>query len=190
MNTFDPILHRYKINSRPVPSVTQVIHEMFKEYIHNADDFYLTKGSAVHAAAAFVARGKSFSFCSQISGKVEAVKRFFREVKPEVIEVEQPIYSSRWMYAGTPDAVMRINGRVVIVDYKSSMDKLTQGLAQIQIGAYALEKPEVKWGMAVALFDDGNYKCGEMFKAARYGQDFLNDLGSYNQRARLGLIRN
>ena len=183
MNTFDPIAHKYHISGRLVPGVTSVLRDLIPGW--SASDWYLERGRAVHAAAAFIARGKQFGYDPQIEGQVAACRLFFAENDIEVLEVEQPIYSMMYQFAGTMDLHCRLKGRDTIIDWKSALSEV----AEIQVGGYAIERPDAKWGLIVALQENGRYKAGKMFKLAQRKNEFLALRSVYGMRQRLGLIR-
>ena len=185
MNTFDPDGHLYFIDGRPVPSVTQIIQAILGDAIWHASDWYLERGRVVHACCALIARGKRFEHDPQIAGQVAACRLFFKEHDiDDVLEVEQPMHSTRYMFAGTMDLHCLFNGRDTILDWKSALSPV----AEIQVGGYAIERPQAKWGMIVALQENGKYKAGEMFKLERRKQEFLALRSVYGIRQRLGLI--
>ena len=185
MNTFDPILHKYHIDGRPVPSNTQMIKEILGEAIWSASDWYLERGRAVHACAAMIAQGKRFKHDPQVTGQVAACRLFFAENDIDVLEVEQSIYSAMYQYAGTMDLHCRFKGRDTIIDWKSALSPV----AEIQVGGYAIERPDAKWGLIVALQENGKYKAGKMFRLAQRKNEFLALRSVYGMRQRLGLIR-
>jgi hypothetical protein len=186
MNTrFDPDGHRYYINDRPVPSVTQVINEVLPGAIWKADEYFLGRGQAVHACMALLARGKCFDYDTAIDGQVTAGRKFFADLKPEVIGVEVTMFSELYQFGMTMDLACKIGGLETIVDWKSSLSEVSE----IQVGGYSIGWPAAKRGLIVALQDDGNYKCGEMFKLERRRQEFLACRSVYGIRQRLGLIK-
>jgi len=182
---FSPDKHQYFINDRPVPSVTQVVRAILGDAIWNATDpWYLERGTAVHACAALIAQGKQFEHDPAIDGQVRACRKFFADWKPEVLEIERQLYGERYQFAGTMDMLCRLNQRSdVIVDWKSALSEV----AEIQIGGYGVMCPQARYGIVVALQDDGNYKCGEMFKLDRRKNEFLALRSSYSIKQRLGL---
>jgi len=183
VNSFDPILHRYSIAGRPVPSVTQVINEVLPGAIWHADEYYLNKGQAVHACMALLAKGKCFDYDTAIDGQVTAGRKFFAEMKPEVYDVEGQIYSERYMFAGCPDLICKIARHKCVVDFKSSITDMVF----LQLGGYAILKPEVTHGMGVELREDGKYKCTELVKIDRFKNEFLACLTVWNIRKRLNI---
>jgi hypothetical protein len=184
MNTFDPILHRYTIAGRQVVSVTQALQEVFSLKYWHATDWHKERGSVVHACAAMIARGKQFTYDPQIEGQVLACQQFFRDMAPEVLEVEQQLFSERFQFGGTLDLRCRIGGKEFIIDWKSAVCEM----GEVQTGGYAVERPTAKWGMVVALKEDGRYRAGTPFKLDRARQEFLSVLTTYNIKKRWKLI--
>ena len=76
MIDFDPIAHEYKIHGQPVPSVTQIISEVIG-HGWSAAKWFLDRGKAIHACAAFIAEGKKFKYDERLVGYVQALERFF-----------------------------------------------------------------------------------------------------------------
>jgi hypothetical protein len=182
MNTFDPLTHTYKIAGRPVPNVTAVLADLLPGY--RASDWYLQRGRAVHACCAMVARGIAFEHDPRISGQVEAVRKFFREIKPNVLAVERQVYSERYLYGGTLDLLCEIRYHTV-VDYKAQITPATI----YQLAAYALALPvRVNHGVGVELHEDGNYKLSEVWDLKRAKQEWLSLLTTYRIRERLGCL--
>jgi len=138
-------------------------------------------------AAAFIARNKSFDWDPQIEGQVAALRRFFTEVKPVVVETEFPVYSARYQYAGTLDLL--VDGRQnVIADFKSALTSAVP----YQLAAYALAQNEMGFpivgrGYGVEIRENGTYKMSEVYDLRKYQQDWLNLLGSYNVRRKCGI---
>jgi hypothetical protein len=187
MLTFDEQAHRYTLNGRPVPSVTTVLRAVIPHF--DADDWYLQRGTAVHACAALIAQGKDFDADPQINGQVAACRKFFADYRPTVLHVEQRVASTAYGFAGTLDLVCAVDGEVFLVDWKSTLTKTVQW----QLGAYAVGLKEscglsVKKGFGIELKADGTYKAGETYDLTRAGREFLAFLGSYNAMKREGII--
>lgn len=184
--TFDVASHTYTIAGKQVVNVTAVLRDLLPGW--SASDWHLQRGQAVHAAAAMVGRGQRFTFDERIAGQVEAAKKFYREIKPEIIAIEQPVYSTRYLYAGTLDLRCRIEDRLTIADFKSVLTKVII----IQCAAYAVAEHEREignwWGAGIELREDGNYRMSEMVKLKPYASKWLCLLGAYNIRAELGYL--
>lgn len=175
MNSFDATTHTYTIGGRKVPSVTQVLSDLIPCY--QAGEWYLQRGTAVHACAAMVAQGVEFEHDPQIIGQVSACRKFFAEVKPEVICVERQVFGVG--YAGTMDMFCELNGREMVVDWKASFS----AALPYQLAAYAMcVVGSVRWGFGVQLCEDGTYHMSQVYDLRQYKQGFLSLLSAYNIR--------
>lgn len=182
MNTFDQETHTYTIAGRTVPSVTQVLNDLIPSF--QADEWYLQRGTAVHACCAMIAQGKAFEHDPQIAGQVAACRRFFAEVKPVVMDVERRMYSTRYWFAGTFDMLCDIDGKLLLIDWKASIGESLP----YQLGGYSLlnemstGRLDVKYGAGVQLNDDGTYKMTRVYDLRSYKNGFLALLSAYNIR--------
>jgi hypothetical protein len=64
---------------------------------------------------------------------------WFAETKPEVIAVEYTVWNERYHYAGTVDLKCRINGKVWIIDFKTSAEVWPS--SELQVSAYLHADP-------------------------------------------------
>lgn len=180
--SFDAATHSYRISDRPVPSVTQVIRAVLPmEW--QASEWYLQRGRAVHAACAFLARGVEFTADPRIAGQIAACREFLAAFRPEIMEVEEPRHSRLYQFAGCPDLVARIDGRLTIIDYKASLAPTVE----FQLGAYS-ELTGARLGMAVELREDGTFRVDRMRDLARPRREFLAMLAVYGIMRRLGKL--
>ncbi|MDD5485967.1 MAG: hypothetical protein PHW65_00170 [Dehalococcoidales bacterium] len=186
---FDPDKHQYFINSRPVPSVTQVLHEVVPEAIHYADEWYLQRGTAVHACMALLAQGKRFSHDPEITGQVKSGIQWFADYAPDIVEVETHLYSELYQFAGTPDLICRSakfgSKTLVIVDWKADILPVNY----IQLGGYGVLYPAAKRGIIVALSASGRYSCSKVFEIEPFKREFLALISTYAIKQRLGIIK-
>lgn len=182
--------HTYKIDGRVVPSVTEVLADLYPGWA--ASEWYLQRGRAVHACAAMIAQGLDFDHDERIAGQVEACRKFWATMEyfPEVVEGR--LFSVRYQYGGTVDLVVRESGAFLVIDYKASLTDVVP----IQLAAYALAVPEnypairkISYGMAVELRADGTYKCSEIYSLRRYTAEWLASLSVFNVRRRLGITQ-
>jgi hypothetical protein len=182
--TFDPESHVYRINGRIVPSVTQVLQDLIPGW--QASEWYLLRGRAAHACYALVARGATFEHDPRLAGQVAACHKFFADLKPVVHAIEAPVFSSTYLYAGTPDLICSIDCRRLVLDYKATLT----GAVPIQCAAYACAMGAAgpKWGVGVELRDDGTYKMSEVHDLRRHTQEWLALLTAYRVRQRLGCL--
>jgi hypothetical protein len=153
VNHFYPETHVYTVDGRQVPSVTQILGDVIG-VAWQASDWYLQRGRAVHACCAMIARGEDFDNDPQIDGQVSAARRFFREVNPDVAEVETPHFAQD--FAGTPDLVTK-DGK--IVDFKASFS----ALLPYQLAAYGI-LTGCRGGCGVELREDGSYRVSDYIR--------------------------
>lgn len=179
---FDPGKHEYFLDGKRIPSVTQIINSILPPF--QVDDWYLQRGTAVHACAAYIARGKDFDYDERIAGQVEALRKFFKEVKPEVLAVEQLLCSKAYRFAGTLDLYAVVSGKYVLIDYKGTCD-LERG--SLQLAAYSLMmSPVVTTGILIEINADGKYKMTKPIKIRPYTNKFLALRSVYGIRERMG----
>lgn len=102
-------------------------------------------GSVVHAAIEAYLRGQKVVVMESSEAK-KAIKGFINWFEAQknikVLAVERVVYSQAFDYCGTIDAVLEIDGRIVLVDWKTSNPSRTapKGIYPenfIQLGAYA-----------------------------------------------------
>lgn len=182
---FDEENHTYKHFGKIVPGVTQIIGELLPMQF-KCDDWYMTRGRAVHQCAAYIAKGIDFHYNHQIAGQVAAIRKFFAEVNPQILNIEERVYSIKQRYAGTYDLSAIIGKKHCLVDYKSSIDIERIGL---QLGGYSAAMPEpcADYGIGVQLKEDGNYSMTQMINLKNYRREFLALRSVYAIRERLNL---
>ncbi|MCG2660960.1 MAG: hypothetical protein L6437_12035 [Kiritimatiellae bacterium] len=105
-------------------------------------------------------------------------------MKPDVLNVEIPMFSKQFMFAGCPDLICKIEGHECVTDYKSALTDLVF----IQLGGYALLDKTITHGIGVELREDGKYRTTGIVRVDRFKQEFLACLSVFNIRKRLGLI--
>jgi len=77
-------------------------------------------GSRVHAVAEAIALGQSPEVTEDEAPFIEAYRRDFLERhKPTFRAVEFMVYSQRYLYGGTADAAVVIDGELWLIDYKT-----------------------------------------------------------------------
>lgn len=184
MNTFDATTHTYKIDGGAVPSVTQVLSDLLPGW--QASEWYLQRGTAVHACCAMIARGVAFTHDPAIDGQVMACRRFFREVRPRVLvgTTERSLFSTRYKFGGTMDLAALIGKDRTIIDWKASFG----AALPYQLAAYSILYQEVfrgcviNRGVGVQLNEDGTYKMSQVYDLRNYKYGFLALLSAYKIR--------
>jgi hypothetical protein len=181
--------HSYLLNGVQAPSVTTIIKEIIG-CAWEASDWYLERGTVVHACAHLIAQGKNFKFDEQVAGEISALKRFFEEVKPEVIASEIFVASEIYHYCGTLDFACRIGRDLAIVDWKASVDKLR---TPIQIGGYSqaykeMFSKEINAGYGVEIKSNGTYSMTPRIDLKKSRNQFLALRTAYALRESAGLL--
>ncbi len=164
MLKFDPEKHVYTYDGQPTPSVTQALKLGGLIDDKWFDDVSRARGSAVHKAI-FLHMQNDLDFDSlhpMIKPYVEGFFQFEKmtRFKPiiELCEVSQfhPVHR----YAGTPDVVGILNGRHIVLDFKTG----AAPTARYQTAAYA-EFPRIKIYQPdrfdLRLFPDGRPKLNQ-----------------------------
>lgn len=146
---YDDKAHSYKVEGVKVPSVTRVVDGCFpKDLTHWALSIGQEEYDKVISEALEVGNDThqwiedyiNFGHACTDPGHhiFEPVKAFLKwteEYKPEWIDAERKIYCDKYKYAGTVDAVAKINGRIVVIDFKTS--KKIYKPYHLQVTAYA-----------------------------------------------------
>lgn len=167
---FEPWGHQYTVDGRFVPSVTQVLSAaglidldgIPADILRRAGE----RGTRVHQAAALLLRGQLdwASVDPEIGGYVLALDSVIRHtgLRPEIAEVEKPIYCKEFDFCGTPDAIAwysfprRFGPPLevkVVFDWKTGI----MSAVRYQLAAYA-HALGVRHRAAVKLNRDGTYR--------------------------------
>jgi len=163
--------HRYTVDGRFVPSVTQVLEAAGLIDLTGIPTHILRRagerGTRVHQAAALLLRGELdwSSVAEAIGGYVQALDTFLRYSKFEPIKetVEQPLYCPRYDYCGTPDVLgmhskpqlfgKRDKRTLTLLDWKTGM----MPAVRYQLAGYA-NVLGVRHRAALKLNSDGTYR--------------------------------
>lgn len=140
---YNPENHTYTTpDGRKLAGVTSVLGE-YRRVKYGHYDFYVDEkgnvidalvmqkaadtGTAVHKCLeyALTVGPNGFSYPDVIAPCVEQIWQWVKDYNPGVLAVETPLYSERYMIAGTLDIICRINGRLCLVDAKTGEGKLT-----------------------------------------------------------------
>lgn len=133
-----------------VPVVTEHDLEIAsKEYTRKRDSGAST-GTEAHALVENYLKGEKVSAdgaSREAANAFRAFCKWFDDFKPEVVNIEETIYSQKYQYAGTYDCTLKIDGKVILCDLKTtnSSKKAPMGIYPehfIQLGAYALAHEE------------------------------------------------
>ena len=181
---FDEATHVYRINNFIVPSVTGIIGDLLPGF--RADEWYMERGRVNHQCYAYLGLNQNFTPDPRCQPNIDAWHAWRMQMGDiEFISVERQVFSKKYMYAGTMDAIIKWQDELYIIDYKQSMTDTTS----YQLGGYAnilkQEKLRIKKGFGVQLSEKG-FKMSEVYDLNVYGQKFLTLLSAYNIRAEHG----
>jgi len=182
MNRFDEITHTYTINDRPVPSVTQILTEIFgKRFWY--DDWYAQRGRANHAMISYYIQGclDLSSVDENIKGYLDAFIKFEHETQLKPVQSEKNLFSTVYNFAGTPDLLLTdYNGQLILADIKSSVEQIVK----LQLAGYDILYNEIKikpkLHCAIELKTDGKYKIHWFKDIPRMRNVFMSCLSIYN----------
>jgi hypothetical protein len=80
----------------------------------------MARGTEIHDAAEKLALGTLPAIEPHVEPYVEQYRRFLEEFQPEFVMAEAPVYNVSAGYAGTLDAIARIDGQTVVCDIKTT----------------------------------------------------------------------
>ena len=149
---YDDIAHTYKVNDVKIPSVTRIIDACFEKNLTNwaisiGDVEYhriiseaLEIGNETHKYIEEyilyeMEDGRHLPKIDKAEKSLTAFAKWDAKFEPEYLDAERKVYCDRYKYAGTVDAVAKINGRVCVIDFKTS--KKIYKPYHLQVAAYA-----------------------------------------------------
>lgn len=86
----------------------------------NVIERHQIRGTDVHRAAEAIALGIEPTIVPGTEAYVEQLRRWQQKWKPEYLLAEAPVYNATHAYAGTLDGIMRVGGRSLLFDYKTT----------------------------------------------------------------------
>lgn len=140
MLTFDEESRIYRFNGEQIPSVTQIMSPLSSKAYDSIPEPILKKaaerGTAVHEAIEdFVNYGVE-DIDPEYKAYLDGFVEWFGENKPEDCTPEIRIYHPILKYAGTCDLLCRIDGKLTLIDHKTT-SKVQNKLCCVQLEAYA-----------------------------------------------------
>lgn len=118
--------------------------------VHDAIEKYLATGEVTEFPLEILSTGARVKSAAQKA--FESFQKWFESVKPKVLATEQIVYSREHGYAGTFDALLEIDGKIVLCDVKTSNASRTSptGIYPeyfLQLGAYskAYHEEKTRW---------------------------------------------
>ena len=155
--------HEYRLDGRRLAGVTEVIEAAgMMPPMYGPADWYLGRGSAVHAATALLDEGTldEASVDPQAAGYVDAYRAMRTTVGTDLVvqEIETSRYHETLGYAGTPDRVVRWRGRLGVLEIKCGVDA---GWHAIQLASYLRLVQGAETRLTVYLQKDGKWNLDE-----------------------------
>lgn len=167
--------HEYWLGKRKYESVSKILAYMgLCANYANISSFYAERGTAVHKAVELVDKGTldERTLDPRLHPYVAAYRRFLPESGYKPLRWEVPLHHDKLGYAGTIDKVGTLNGRVGILDIKTS--RSVDPAVEPQLCAYEIlwneHHPEspIQWKYALQLNDDG--PAGKYSLITKYSQ--------------------
>lgn len=179
--------HKYLLADKEVPSVNQILKAegILPNFYSNNHNCLL--GTYTHQAIQLYYRSilDINSLVGEVKERFSGFEKFISDF-PEFanpLEVEKPLYSQQWEFAGTPDLIMP----GILVDWKVSQNlydyfSLTMAGYEILYEEFLGHKPEEIW---IVRLLPNDYKIDKV-KADR--QNFLAILLTYKYKKERGLL--
>jgi hypothetical protein len=129
-----------------------------------ARDRAAVRGTDVHALAEQLVHGETVDVPEHLAGYVEGYVAWLDRVQPEVVWTERPVINRQHWYAGTADALLRVDGRLLLADWKTSSGAYGEYACQVAMYANAEAYVDADWverpmpaidGCAVVHITDG-----------------------------------
>jgi hypothetical protein len=161
---FDAVANVYRLGDRTLPRVTDIINPLLQFANINPQvlEYARQKGQAIHAAVKLHNADDLDinSLDPAIIPRYEAWLKFLADKKPVILGFEQPMYSSIYNYAGTPDLWMAMDDDIWLPDIKPNSLLIWY---PIQLSGYQqilkeqLSLPQARRA-TLQLKDDGKYR--------------------------------
>lgn len=198
MIEFDEAQHEYKLDGRPVPSVTRVISNVPEDLLLNSAFIRKTAiGTMVHKICDKLKEGAEIDYSAigeEIKPYVDGYLKFLDQSGYRLVGTEERVFSKKYKYAGTVDDI-RINpkGQLAILDIKTST--VVSPTTKLQTAAYAAAIDEMgtykEYGLVkergcIWLTGDGNYRLLRYMEPGDFNV-FLCHLTVHNWKRQEGL---
>ena len=166
---YDDEAHSYKVEGVKIPSVTRIVDACFPKHLvdwalnvgeeeyHRIIDEALEIGNYTHEwIENYIDTGSKGWIGEEHPTSGPSIKAFLaweKKYKPKWIDAERKVYCDKYKYAGTVDAVAKINGRVCVIDFKTS--KKIYKPYHLQVTAYAQAIKRIdglrRWPLGIIL---------------------------------------
>ena len=189
--SIDEFTHTYRQNELIITRVTTVMKPLSDDFYRTVDPAVLVKaarrGTAIHNAVENYVQFGINDIPPSYDGYFQAFLEWWSFRKPVVLATECKVYHKILRYAGTADLLCIIDGRVTLVDYKSSA-QVNSKLCAVQLEGYdrAFESHGIKIDdrLILHLSRNGKYvevpfqrntKCWSVFSALLTVRSYMNE---------------
>ena len=167
---FHDLTHTYEVDGETLPSVSEIIRFISREVYGSVTQYTLDnacdRGKKVHKFCENLDKFGTVDCDEDLAAYVEAYMNFLKDHTVEWSIIEQSMYHKEQLYAGTIDRVGKVDGKLSIVDIKTSC-VIHKPLVTAQINAYAEMYEDnnadiIEQLIALQLKSDGTYKIHEI----------------------------
>ncbi len=131
------------------------------------------RGTELHKAAEQLALGVTAKVEDDVLPYLEQYQRFLNTYKPEFLMAEAPVYNPTYGYAGTLDGIVKIAGRTLVCDIKTTAHAPDSGKSRPPFPEVALQLTAYKNAEWVGLLSEMRYASGKRY--------YLYDPGAQHQ---------
>lgn len=154
--------HKYTLDGEELPSVSQLTRFISREIYGDVGQFNLDRaadrGTAVHKATELLDKYGTVEIDEDISPYLKAYIAFRKEHKCEWQKIEYATHHPDNLYAGTLDRVGTVDGKLAILDIKTS-STIQKPLYTAQLNLYREMLPDpIEQLIILHLRKDGTYK--------------------------------
>ena len=158
--------HKYTIDGEELPSVSELTRFISREIYGDVGQFNLDRaadrGTAVHKATELLDKYGTAEIDEDIAPYLQAYIAFRKEHKCEWQKIEYATHHPENLYAGTLDRVGTIDGKLVVLDIKTS-STIQKPLYTAQLNLYRKMLPDpIEQLVILHLKKDGTYKLIDM----------------------------
>ncbi len=160
--------HKYLLDGVEIPSVTQVMEPLSQHEYTRVDEQTLMRaadrGTMVHNAIENYIKFGIDDCPEEHRGYMDAFLEWWGLTGPEAVGSELRTYHKLYRYAGTIDLVAMIDGKLTLIDYKTTY-KLMDKNVRVQLEAYAQALRShgiiIERKMVLHLHKDGKWSAPE-----------------------------
>ena len=154
--------HKYTLDGEELPSVSELTRFISREIYGDVGQFNLDRaadrGTAVHKATELLDKYGTAEIDEDIAPYLQAYIAFRKEHKCEWQKIEYATHHPENLYAGTLDRVGTIDGKLVVLDIKTS-STIQKPLYTAQLNLYRKMLPDpIEQLVILHLKKDGTYK--------------------------------